>query len=117
MGMVELEVMLCIRGDDNTHMGVVLLWEEECCGKFCCGPKNINGQKLLELVARNGMAIAGSFFQKWESHKIAERSGHHRTEVNLVVMRKQQLWRVKDCKTLAGEHAPPSTSLWCLWYA
>ena len=59
----------------------------------------------MELVARNGMAIAGSFFHKWGSHKIASRSGQHRMELDLLGMRKQQLWRMKDYKAMAGEHA------------
>ena len=80
------------------------------------GTRNRESQKLVELVARNGMAIAGSFFQKWESHKITDNSGHHRTESDLVVVRKRQLWRVKDCKAVAGNMLPHSTSLWCLWY-
>ena len=42
----------------------------------------------MELLLRNGMAIAGSFFQKKESHKITKRSGQHRTELDLVVVRK-----------------------------
>ena len=58
----------------------------------------------MELLESNGMAIAGSFFQKWESHKITDRSGKQRTELDLVVVRKQWLWTVKDCKAVAGEH-------------
>ena len=53
---------------------------------------------------RNGLALAGIFFKKWENHKISYRSGQHKTEIDLLVMRRQQMWRVKDCKILAGEH-------------
>ena len=104
MGMVELEVMLCIARDFNMHVGVADPCEEECVGKFGRGTRNREGHELVELVARNGMAIAGSFFQNRESHKITYRSGQHRTEFDLVVVRKQQLWRVKDCK-VQGEMA------------
>ena len=83
------------------------MWElqiqgkEECFSKFGWGTRNREGQ---ELVARNGMAIAGSFFEKWEIHKITYSSGHHRTELDLVVVRKRQLWRVNFCKAMAEEH-------------
>ena len=42
--------------------------------------------------------------EKKESHKIAYRSGRHKTELDLLVVRQQQLRRVKDCKGLAGEY-------------
>ena len=44
-------------------------------GKFGWGTRNREGRELVELVARNGMAIAGSFFQTRESHKITYWSG------------------------------------------
>ena len=39
-----------------------------------------------------------------ESHKITYRSGHHKTELDLVLIRKEQLWKIKDGKAIAGEH-------------
>ena len=65
MGMVELEVMLCIAGDFNAHLGVAELGELECVGTFVWGMRN---RECRELVARNGIAIVVSFFQKRESH-------------------------------------------------
>ena len=58
----------------------------------------------MELVARNGLAVASSFFQKQESHKIAYRNGQLKTELDLLIAWKQQPWKIKDCKAVAGEH-------------
>ena len=58
----------------------------------------------MKLLARNGLAVACSFFQKRESHKITYRIGQHKTELDLLIVRKQQLWKIKDCKTVAGDH-------------
>ena len=80
-------------------MGVAKPGEEECFSKFGLGTRN---RECQELVARNGLAITGSFFQKWESHKITYRNGHERTYLNLLLVRKRQLWRVKDCNTVTG---------------
>ena len=104
MGLVELEVMLCIAGDFNAHVGVVEPGEEESVGRYGWGARNKEGRALVELVARNGLAVASSFFQKRESHKITYRSGQHKTELDLVIVRKQQLWKIKDGKAVAGEH-------------
>ena len=53
---------------------------------------------------RNGMVVAGSFFQKRDSHKVTYRSGNHKTELDLLVVRRQQLCGIKDCKAIAGEY-------------
>ena len=78
--------------------------DEESIGRFGWGTRNREGRELVEMLRRNGLAVAGTFFQKKESHKITYRSGRHKTELDLLVVRQQQLRRVKDCKALAGEH-------------
>ena len=69
MGLVELEVMLCIAEDFNAHVGIVEPGEEESVARYGWGERNREGRALVELVARNGLAVASSFFQKRESHK------------------------------------------------
>ena len=91
IGLVELDVMLCIAGDFNAHVGVVEPCEEESVGRYGRGAKNREGRALVELVAKYGLAVASSFFQKRESHKITYRSGQHNTELYIVIVRKQQL--------------------------
>ena len=46
----------------------------------------------------------GHVLPQKESHKITSRSGRHKTELDLLVVRQQQLTRVKHCKALAGEY-------------
>ena len=102
LGIAELEVMLCIVRFFNVHVGVAGPVKRNVVVNLV-GERGIEGQELVEPVARNGMAIAGSFFQKRESHEITYRSGQQRTELDLVVVRKRQLWR--------ESMLPPSTSL------
>ena len=104
IGMVELEILLCIAGDVNARIGETETGEEEHVGKYVWGTMNREGQALVELMTRHCLAFVGSFFQKRESHKITHRSGHRKTELDLVMIRKQQLWRINDCKSIAGEH-------------
>ena len=97
-------MMLCVAGDFNAHIGEVEPGDEESIGRFGWGTRNREGRKLVEMLRRNGLAVADTFFQKKESHKITYRSGLHRTELDLLVVRQQQLRRVKDCKALVGEY-------------
>ena len=58
----------------------------------------------MEMLARNQLMVVNSFFKKRESHKITYRSGNNRTEIGLVIVRRCQRNKVRDCKVLAGEH-------------
>ena len=103
-GLSDGQTMLCVAGDFNAHIGVVEPGDEESIGRFGWGTRNREGRELVEMLRRNGLVVAGTFFQKKESHKITYRSGRHKTELDLLVVRQQQLRRVKDCKALAREY-------------
>ena len=104
MGLVEVGTMLCVAGYFNAHVGVAETGDEECIGRYGWGTRNREGQDLVEMVMRNGMVVAGSFIQKRDTHKVTYRSGNHKTELDLLVVRRQQLCRIKYCKAIAGEY-------------
>ena len=62
----------------------------------------------MEMLSINGLAVAGTFFQKKESPKIAYSSGRHTTELDILVVQQLQLRRAKDCRALAGESFFPN---------
>ena len=64
IGMIELEILLCIAGYFNAHIGETEPEEEENVGKYGWGTINREGQALVELMARNGLAFVGSFFHE-----------------------------------------------------
>ena len=103
LNMVELNDVLIVAGDFNAHVGEVQDGEEECLGKFGWGTRNREGQDLVEMLSRNGLVLAGTFFQKQESHKITYRSGQNMSMIDMLVTRSQQRWRIKDCKVIPGE--------------
>ena len=103
-GLSDGQTMLCIAGYFNAHIGVIEPGDQESIGRFGWGTRNREGRELVEMLRRNGLAVAGTFFQKKECHKITYSSGRHKTELDLLVVRQQQLRRVKDCKALAGEY-------------
>ena len=99
-GLNDGQTMLCVAGDFNAHIGVVEPGDDESIGRFGWRTRNREGQELVEMLRRNGLAVACTFFQKKESHKITYRSGRHKTELDLLVVRQQQLRRVNYCKVL-----------------
>ena len=104
-GLSDVQMMLSVAGDSNAHIGMFELWDEESIGRrFGWGTRNREGRELVEMLRRNRVVAAGTFFQKTESHTITYRSRRHKTELDLLVVRQQQLRRVKDCKALTGEY-------------
>ena len=97
------QTMPCVASDFNAHIGVVEPGDEESIGRFGWGTRNREGRELVDMMRRNGLAVAGTFFLKKESHKITYRSGRHNTELDLLLVRQQQLRKVNDCKALVGE--------------
>ena len=73
-GLRDNHTMLCVAGDFNAHIGVVEIGDEASIGRFGWGTRNREGRELVEMLRRNGLAVAGTFFQKKESHKITYRS-------------------------------------------
>ena len=78
----------------HTSVGVVEPGDEESIRRFGWGTRNREMRELVEMLRRNGLAVAGTFFQKKESHNITYRSGHNKTELDILVVRQQQLRRV-----------------------
>ena len=103
-GLSDGQTVLCVAGDFNAHIGVVEPGDEESIGKFGQRKRNREGGELVEMLRKNWLAVADTFFQKKESHKIIYMSGGNKTELDLLVVRQHQPRRVKDCKALAGEY-------------
>ena len=107
-GLSDGQAMPCIAGDFNAHIDVVEPGDEEIMyRKIWMGNKEQGRARTggdVNSVLRNGLAVAGTFFQKKESHTITYRSGRHKTELDPLVVRQQQLNRAKDCKAFAEEY-------------
>ena len=103
IGLVEAHVMTWIEYI-NGHLGIAVMGEEDSVGGFGFGTRNREGRELIELVMKNWLAVKGTFFKKRENHKISYRSGQHEIEIGLLEVRREQMWRVRDCKIITAEH-------------
>ena len=77
--MSDDQTMLCVAGDFNAHIVVVEPGDEESIERFGWGTRNREGRELVEMLRRNGLVAAGTFFQKKESHTGADGSGQNST--------------------------------------
>ena len=90
--------------------GVVEPGDEDSIGRFGWGTRNREGRELVEVLRRNELAVAGTFFQKKESHNITYWTGRHNTVLDLLVVQQHQLRRVKDRKGWRESISPHSTN-------
>ncbi|XP_047486527.1 craniofacial development protein 2-like [Penaeus chinensis] len=106
MGEVMLEIpgteKVWIGADLNGHVGGVDGYGSNI-GKFGFGTRNEEGDKILEFVAANNLAITNTYFQKSDSRRITYTSGGVNSQVDYIVCRRSELKRVQDCKVLPGE--------------
>ena len=102
--------LLVVVEPGNALLVVVEPGDEESIGRFGWRTRNREGRELVEMLRRNGLVVAGTFFQKKESQQITYRSGHHKTELDLLVVRQQQLRRVKTTKHWHESMSPHSTN-------
>ncbi|CAK9304165.1 unnamed protein product [Gordionus sp. m RMFG-2023] len=49
------------------------------------------------------MAIVNTYFQKREDHIVTYRCGKHFSQIDYLLIRRKDLWRIKDCKVIPGE--------------
>ena len=63
-GLSDGQTMLCVAVDFNAHISVVEQGDEENIGRFGWGTRHREGQELVEMFRRNGLAVASTFFSR-----------------------------------------------------
>ena len=73
-GLSDGQTMRCGRFQCTHEPG-----HEESIGRFGWGTRNREGRELVEMLRRNGLAVAGTFFQKKEAQNhLQERTAQDR---------------------------------------
>ena len=58
------QTVLCVVCDFYSHLTVVEPGDEESIGIFGWGTRNMEGRELVDMLRRNGVAVAGTFFSR-----------------------------------------------------
>ena len=61
------------------------------------------GRAILQCAQMYDLAICNTFFQKKEEHMITYRSGTRQSTIDYILVRRQSLRFVTDCKVIPGE--------------
>ncbi|AQL02844.1 Retrovirus-related Pol polyprotein LINE-1 [Zea mays] len=71
-------------------------------GGFGFGTRN-QGEEILNFALAYDMFIANTFFKKRQSHLVTFSSGQHTSQIDFVLLRKEDRHACLDCKVIPGE--------------
>ncbi|PWZ20102.1 Craniofacial development protein 2 [Zea mays] len=94
---------LFIGGDLNGHVGTSSTSFEGVHGGFGFGTRNQEGEEILNFALAYDMFIANTFFRKRTSHLVTFSSGQHTSQIDFVLLRKEDRHACLDCKVIPGE--------------
>jgi hypothetical protein len=85
---VSVGEKLFIGGDLNGHVGTSSTNFEGVHGGFSFGTRN-QGEEILNFALAYDMFIANTFFRKRKSHLVTFSSGQHTSQIDFVLLRKE----------------------------
>ena len=94
---------LVIAGDLNGHVGERRIGFDRWHGGFSVGERNQEGEKMLHLAQAFVLAIVNTFYSKQREHLLTYRSGGNATVIDYVMVRRENLGELKNCKVIPGE--------------
>jgi hypothetical protein len=100
---IEREEKVVIGGDLNGRVGKVRGGYERIHGGCGYGDRNEEGGEVLRFAEAYDMALVNTYFKKPERHLITFKSGRVQSQIDYVMVRRNELKKVKDCKVILGE--------------
>ena len=86
-----------IRGDFNGRVGSERHGIERWNGGCSVGQRNPEGQKILDFVTEQDMALLNTFFKKEENQLMTYRSGGRLSQIDFLAYRRKDISDIKDC--------------------
>ena len=94
---------LVVGADLNGHVGENRAGFERHIDGCGYGTRNEQGEAILRMAQAHDLAIVNTYFQKKVEHLITFKSGPNSSQIDYILVRRDQLKGVKDCKVIPGE--------------
>ncbi|XP_060177875.1 uncharacterized protein LOC132607814 [Lycium barbarum] len=95
---------LFVRGDFNGHIGSISRGYDNVHGGFGFGDRNGGGVSLLDFAKAFRLVITNSSFLKKEEHLVTFCSSVAVTQIDFLLLRKDDKGLCKDCKVISSEN-------------
>ena len=87
-------------GDFNGHVGEEIEGFQGVHGGNGIGQRNAEGRMLLEFCDERELCVANTWFKKTDERKITFKSGNNESEIDFILISKENRKFVKDVKVL-----------------
>ena len=90
-------------GNFNGHVGRQIDGFEGMHGGYGIGKRNVEGRRLLEFCNEKELCVENTWFEKKEQRKITYSMGGNKTEINFVLVSKNNRKYLEDVKAIPWE--------------
>ena len=84
----------------NGHVGGTRTGFEREYGGNSWGDRNAEGEEILQFAQAYDLGVVNTFFQKKMEHMITYKSGGRRSVIDYILIRRNNITKVKDCKVI-----------------
>jgi hypothetical protein len=104
---VPISEKLFIGGDLNEHVGSTRVGFDGVHGGFGYGSRNQEEEGILNFALTYDLFVANTLFIKRVSHLVTFNSGQHCSQINFILVRKEDTHACLDCKVISRECVVP----------
>lgn len=102
---------LIVAGDLNGHVGRERVGYERWHGGETLGQRNYEGESILEITRMYDLMISNTFFRQKDEHLLTLRNGIYSSVIDYIMVRRESLRNVKNCKVIPGDSIATHHSL------
>ena len=116
LGQIPESEIVLVGGDVNAHIGDENTGYEEVMGKYGFGIRNDEGVTVMDICKFHRLRILNTHFKKDVEKLVTYKSGEHKTQIDLLLLRGAAGIVCTDCHSIPGEecitqHRPVRASI------
>jgi hypothetical protein len=108
---VPISEKLFIGGDLNGHVGSTRVGFDGVHAGFGYGSRNQEGEGILNFALAYDLFVINILFRKRVSHLVTFSSGQHCSQIDFILVRREDRHACLDCKVIPGECGVPQHKL------
>jgi hypothetical protein len=102
---------LFIGGDLNGQVGSTRVGFDVVHGDFGYGSRNHEGDGILNFALAYGLIVVNILFRQRVSHLVTFSNGQHCSQIDFILVRREDMHAYLDCKMISGECVVPQHKL------